>query len=979
MPNRGPVDAAKASAFLAEAMPVVVSLGGINSASMARLRGIAHKHGLDSSQMESLLHASNNRAPANSPPTHTPHQPAGAPEKKTPGGRRKKNAPPEKGAAPPDPAARAKAKKRKALFAKHAARTIRKAGALWPPVYERLLHDSRRARLEPLKARRLIEWVARQLDLPYIPSADAEDHLRDLTRQLVRKGQMTISEAAGLKASARQLGISSARLQALVDEVMRQHPAPTQVDTGPAGVPRRRESNNPWMAMMLVAACAGLVALSWYAFMRFPKKPPAQAETAAEALPDAKPVAPQAATVEPQAMPVAPKRPAWVTWGSDALADRLVQAEQAQPEGQRDTVRGCGQADAGARKSAYGRLAKLPGPAITDLLATCFLEDPDPANAQAILDQVRTMPAFDPKGAWTEQDMDQWLGAAERLAVVCLAAKPKLDRAVLANAAYEEKLGGKPPAAGDRETLVSDARKQTLFKAYQHVASHAEVSPGKALELCELVRKRSQEILGGELRLVAETMVAQALFDSTQTNLPPETLEKAKRFFGQLASMDNPDRVKLVQLFEAGTGNPLQNPLQEALAAISNVSPDLDPKALATAFRKQLSIQPAATSPAERAAKLRERSQAALGSLAAHPDNLKGQLAEILRLAQASSLACALVGLEKPQNERFDALAQQAPDADFTNPAGTGNATGPSTWVRPFQENQGYPGANLAIPIKAGDESRMVRFLATSSANDRAIAFASLCHHVDPSHMSWEVADGMARYLIRANLHSDELILIQYNLPRVASAPNLKLALSEKILLAPRTCPGAFLALGEIVGVVPDQGPKWRESARRSLLESLAYGGTHKTSVLLAAAADKYVEILKEQGRLLGVAEPEYLLQKAPSAILATNTRHLASGLVRDKLTTADKRFLQLLPHWGTILAYLKQNDLQITAFQQRQFLRVLELQATQRNPALSPKARGVADELAQADKASDNVLTRLISGEKAILRMWLLLREEPK
>ena len=243
--------------------------------------------------------------------------------------------------------------------------------------------------------------------------------------------------------------------------------------------------------------------------------------------------------------------------------------------------------------------------------------------------------------------------------------------------------------------------------------------------------------------------------------------------------------------------------------------------------------------------------------------------------------------------------------------------------------------------------------------------------------MSWEIADGLARYLIRANLHNDELILIQYNIPRIANSPNLKLALSERILSAPRTCPGVFLALGEILGVTPDQGPRWRQSARRSLLESLAYGSGHKTGVLLASAAEKYVEILKEQGRLLGVPEPDYLLLSAPSAILETNTRHLAAGLARENLADADKAFLHMLPHLGPLLGYLKMNDLQATSFQQRQFLRVLELWVCQHRPGQAEKARAITSELGQIDKASDNLLVRLTSGEKAILRMWMLSRVE--
>lgn len=965
MPNRIPVDESKAAAFLAEAMPVVVSLGGINPASLARLRGIAHKHGIDAAQMDSLLR----QGPAPSAKKTTKRE-IKLPEKAGPPAASKdRKKPSEKNpAAPVD-----KARRRKARFAKYAARNIRQAGALWPPVYERLLADARRAGFDPARAMRLIERVTAHLQLPIIPAHEAEHHLRAMARGLCHKKRISVADYAALNETAVKLGVSDGRLQRLVDDAMGAglpvEPTPT-VDTV-----EKFDKKQPswWPIALLTVAISALGVAGWLAFFRTSKDQTAGSPKNVEN----KGATPAIQPGNAHRPPEGPKAPMAIAWGSNELAGLLAQAANTLPADLGSTVHDCGQADPAKRRAAYGRLSRQSDPVVTELLAACFREETDPANASAILNEIPTIPDLEAITPWTPRDLESWLAGAERLARIAHAVRSQPDRFRQATSALEESTGLKADAGDDAEKLVEGARKNTILRAYDWIADLVEESAPKALAFCGQILPRAEEILGTPARRAAETAVARALFDSTAQTPNPETLGKAKAFFIGLAVKDNPDRALLLDLFETRKKSPLHRPLEEALITATGVSPDQGIAAQLPEVRARLDLKPTPPAPADRWATLAEKFRVAEEAAQAPPDNLKGQLAELLRLAHTSSLACALLASSQPRTDRFDALVSQSPAEEFASPAAASQPGGARSWVRPFQESQGNPGANLAIPIPVGEEAKMLRFLTTSSANDRAIAFASICQQVDPASMSWEIADGLARYLLRPNLHNDELVLIQYNIQRVANSANLKLALSERILSAPRTCPGVFLALGEVLGVTPDQSPRWRQSARRSLLESLAYGSGHKTSVLLTSAAEKYVEILKEQGRMLGVPEPDYLLLSSPSSILETNARHLAAGLARDKLPGEDQAFLKMLPHMGPLLAYLKMNDLQATSIQQRQFLRVLELWVCQQRPAQADKAHALSLELARIDKASDNLMARLTSGEKAILRMWMLSRVE--
>ncbi len=820
---------------------------------------------------------------------------------------------------------------------------------------------------------RLIETVAARLHVPFIPASEAENHLRAMARGLLHKKRISVADYAALQETSGKLGVSPGRLQRLVDDAMaaRPHAEPSSpLDK----LQKPDKKRTPWwpIALLLVAVSA-LGLAGWLAFFR----PPKDQTSGATGEMENKEIPPATQPGKAPRPPEGPKAPAAIGWGSNELADSLARAARTLPANLGPSVQDCGMADPAKRLAAYRLLSRNADPAITELLAACFREETEPPNAAAILDAVPTIPDLETLTPWTPRDLESWLAGAERLARIAHAARSHPDRFRQAASALEESPGLKVDAADDAEKLVAGARQNTLLRAYDWIANLAEDSVPRALASCGQILPQADKILGPPARRTAETAVARALLDSTSQTPAPETLLKAKAFFTGLTIKDNPDRAVLLELYESRKKSPLHRPLEEALAVAAGLSPDTEIATLLPEVRARLDLQPPPPAPADRWATLVEKVRAAEEAPQVPVDNLKGQLAEMLRLAHATSLACALLAPGPPHMDRFDAMVSRSPAEEFANPAAATQPGGAKSWVRPFQETQGNPGANLAIPFPVGEEGKMLRFLTTASANDRAIAFASICQQVDPASMSWDIADGLARYLLRPNLHNDELVLIQYNISRVANSANLKLALSERILSAPRTCPGVFLALGEVLGVTPDQGPRWRQSARRSLLESLAYGSGHKTGVLLASAAEKYVEILKEQGRLLGVPEPDYLLLSAPSAILETNARHLATSLVREKLPEADRAFLQMLPHMGPLLAYLKMNDLQATSIQQRQFLRVLELWVCQQRPGQAEKALAVTAELARIDKASDNLLVRLTSGEKAILRMWMLSRGE--
>ena len=972
----------RAEAFLLEAKPLLAALGGLNPATLSRLRVIAHRHGLDAVAMAKLLKGTKDPSVLVKARKKKPLEKFVQKDEAPSAGKDTQAQPPKK-PVPPQPLALKKPRGKRELFPRHVARTIRKAGALWPPVYERLLHDAEKAGIDSWKAVRQIEWVATKLNKSFIPASEGEERLLVKAREMFAISKPSQENYLQLKAMSKELGVPKITMKLLVREAARKakkkrvvapsRPVVALTPVREVSQPERKREVNHWPTVFISMAGLILVGVSWYGFMRFPHSG-IENKTAREIEPEAQAVAP-AKVQEPKVV----IKPAWVQWGSPKLAQVLEETEKAQPEAPRSLLQDCGNADTALRKSAYVRLAQKQQAWADKLLGICFSDEPNRQNAEAILQGILPIPAFDNAVPLGPDAVKEWFSSSGRLAYLVQESAGNPARLQMGATALEQRLGIKVEGMKNPDDLFAECQKQTMLKVYGHIANYAKTTANRALYLCEKMRDQADKCLGQSGRFVEETTVAEALFVAAQPAPTASLAGQAREFFTQLAGAGNLERGRLVLLYEKGDKYVFFQALEDSLLAASSLPREADGSLMAKAFRTYFGTTQRARGPEERVAKVREVAQLAQGSLTSSPDNIKGQLGEILRLAQASSLACALVGQGKPQADRFDEMLGQSTQNDKAK-AGMANQTVDANsalvWTNPFAGMQSIPGVNVAVPISSGNEGRMVKLMSSASPRDRATGFASLCQHVNPEQVPHEIAEGIARYLMRSQMHQDELILIQFNLPRIANSAALKFALSEKIMNAPKTCPGAYIALGEITGKVPEQGATWKSNARRSLLESLLENGSDKTSNLLANAGDRYVAILKDQGRLVGIAEAEYLLRSSPSAILDANTRHLATRISKEKLSGENLQFVNNVPYFTATYSFQKLNDLQATTLQQRVFLRVLALYVAQEKPLKRTEALRVLEGLGTSDAQSDNVLVRLRGGESAILRAWLLLME---
>jgi hypothetical protein len=159
------------------------------------------------------------------------------------------------------------------------------------------------------------------------------------------------------------------------------------------------------------------------------------------------------------------------------------------------------------------------------------------------------------------------------------------------------------------------------------------------------------------------------------------------------------------------------------------------------------------------------------------------------------------------------------------------------------------------------------------------------------------------------------------------------------------------------------------------LLRRIADGGLDDA---LVKSAEAYRQLLIDQGVLMGLDPADFALRSEPSAIFEVLIRHLSVKLARDKLTDADRRFLDQLPHYNAAIDFQQLNDLQKTVLWQRAWLRVVCLYVGQQKPVSADRVAKLLQELAVEDAKADDALVRLRTGEVKLLKAWLILVEGP-
>ncbi len=921
-----PAPAEKVAAFLAEARQAIAVFGGLNAAALTRLRAAAQIQGLSAREMSDALRSlCGTNAPSTAPSAPTPvgtTTPLAAPV----------------GILVRDPArktARLKAASGKPDdFPRYVALELKKARVLWPPIYERLIADGERFGLEDIEAMDFIEQVGERLAIPFVSASDAESRILGRAKEMYDRGELTPDANERLRGMAASVGMPGPRYDALVFQIARE-PEPRREPWLIAGMPGGAVVG---VGLFIAFAAAATVAIT---ILGEPTE-----RTVIESPPE---------PPKPKGSPT-PSRNAVTQWGTPELNERLEKAGADALPGLGETwTQHLGSENAGVRADAYdvllGSIAETSPPGL-DALALCYALEPNDENAERILAVVRR--DLPPPGLVkpTAQNIDRWFTACGLAARMLVAPSLSPERSTLVAKQLEFSLQVKPDPTATPAEFVTRIETLAAARIYTLVADLARTSPAEGAYLAGVCRPRFERFFQPDVLAPLETDIAAAVA-GFEGPVPDTDLPRLRTLFVRVVDSNTAARVRLAGVYQGLKPGPVRDLLEEALLAKTGAKKGATPGETAANIRARADVVAVANTPptVDRGQELLALARPALaapGSTAPLP-----ALQETLTLTHYSTLACALVGSDPPNEPRFLELLAKPPTLPGIAMPGAAPVEG---------------------TLSAVDEAKFARMLGNNDVKERIEAFNKLTSETDPDKLNSETAAALAKYLTRV-LEPAEITAMNAGLPKVARSPALVLEFADLLSNASNDAkPGVQAALGHLIGrptPLPDN--RWKDVARRALLRRIADGGLDDA---LNAGAEQYRLLLIEQGILLGLDPADFALRAEPSTIFDVLIRHLASKLERDKLNDADRRFLDQLPHLVEAVDFQMLNDLQKCVVMQRAWLRVVCLYVVQRKPDAAERVTQSLAALAAADVKSADALVRLRSGEAALLQTWLLLLE---
>ena len=377
----------------------------------------------------------------------------------------------------------------------------------------------------------------------------------------------------------------------------------------------------------------------------------------------------------------------------------------------------------------------------------------------------------------------------------------------------------------------------------------------------------------------------------------------------------------------------------------------------------------------------RERARAMARNLVFRAPPAADEPAAVLRdtisLAHASSAICALVGPPKPNETRFDEIVRAVPDLTPPKKSAPPMPMAPPTppqapqIVGPFLRNGRLvpPTFGPAVPQEL---SKQIRLLSSGGPAERLAVLQAIVQNTpDPTNLDAEAAAAIAKYALKPSLSKDEVGQVHLAIQPLAGSVPLLVAIADEL----QQVGGTPLRLEALLGVLMDPAPsipatRPAAAARRAILVHVT-GGDLEAIASLAAA--RYRQLVQDQGQLLGMPAADFFLRTEPAAGLEGVIVYLSRQIVPDKLSAADRRFLEQLPHQAAVLIYLGYSDLQKTVLLQRTWFRTLRLYLTHRKPPAAAALDKLAEEYTQADKGATDTLARLRVGEVMALKAWLI------
>jgi hypothetical protein len=833
---------------------------------------------------------------------------------------------------------------------------LRKDGVLTPLLKRNLLDAARKDSLSDSAAESVIQEAVADCGVSVITDEQAMQHISAQLEGMLDEGPLTRQQMAGLYTAALHLGLTKEQVKDIVDRIrLGGREIPADVNWGLVG--------GITACGVLVLAIVGFVI--WQATIGPDEVPPP-------------PIVNNGGGPGPNP---GHSNPGQVTLAQHPeLGPLLKELKQLFPQEQGilDRLGAAGERDrASAYESVFLRLPTYwQNPKAKELLSKVlvfgYALDPAEPVAEVIANRLsgllptkeaavpaRFRPDFYERSFW----------ALETAVEAVLRQDTKPERADALSKKLEDRLGINFDRAAPLKEQTANASKELCLRFYDALIDYAASEPLKALPMRAALEPIALKLLPADQleRLDVDFLVAGLDRAGAGWNQLEPLIDKA------LASKDRGNLFKVVDFYENSSTGPVEQRLQAGLLQKFPVRPSpLTKQTLAEAVRNFIgrnsgnaAVTVAGSNRAERFLELARQN---LTKLNARPEQAEKLLDEVVLLAHTSTLGLAL---HKKEEARFDELFSKGPHLDAKKPGQTA-VVAPSRSKRPRQ-----PGVGLGLN---GDLDEMMKELASLNSFSRRNAFQRLGSlSTPPEDFPPEIAEKVALYLFTSKA-KDELDSIVFNLKQVGRARPIRLAAADVVLETRATAPPAQVErlLLEMApasaGVKLTTDANWRKKARKLLLEAVLSELGSTSSVDDAAAL--LFKVYQQQGLLLGMSEPEFLLMTRPSQAQEALVGQLLTRVSKDKLPEPEKDRLARIPHELKAKQFMAANDLQLSVLLQRVWVDLLALYAAQERPQRAADARKIADELRTEDARAASLLAQLHAGEVRALRLWLLLNE---
>jgi hypothetical protein len=913
------------SAFRAEARTILALSGGLNALSMGKIRHRARELGIGEEQVDAVVIELR-------------------------GGRSQAPSPKEE------------------AFRREVAEIFRKAklrsgGLLNPKLAERIeAHGRKKYGLGEASASDVVREVARDRGVRRLSVEAAESAVRQQAAAMTAAGAVTPAKRRAFAKFASSLGVGPVRAMAILGE--ESHSAIVHPDTV------RAENSRFLWAVIGGGLTVLLVVLLGVHVARGLRSPGASRGGGGG------PTKSSGASPSPASASKAP--------GRSALAAAFDAARKALDSPKDEAIfNGLSDASGDERLEALKSLEiRLPSRlsdeprrvALSGLLSAIYALDPSDAVAGEIRGLVRDrLRAISDPDAASPEVIDQAFWALE-LGLAGLRA-PKLDPARASSMAGV--VGGADEAESLVKSMTGESADATADRVRARFAGYAyraltdraatEGGFGDLAAWRDVLARNASKILPEEdrARLDAEFFVvaveAPAADFRTYRGLLRELLDS-----NQVEAVD-----RVLRLYHQTSNVAIQDMIASELKSRVGAQAPSNPDELAEAFRKNL--KPAGG----RAERFRAVADEALASLKEPPGGPGASMTQVVDLARASALGCALAVGDAGLTE-FDALikARDESGSGASQNPGIGQAIPPAAPARRATFGGGVPAVE-----------EVVRQIARGTPFERMNAWRMIGQMGLPEDLPEHEVQVLAQYVLWGGKSQPEKAITTTGLTAVVEPFAVRLAMADMLVEAIPLPRGFDLVdppiLQRIVETITGRQvhftrQRYREEARGLLIEDLL----DERGPDLDELGETYRNLYKAQGMMLGMSEGDALLTAKPSQMIEAVANHLVSRLDgrKSSLAEADRARLALLPHEVAAADYLADGDeLQRAVLMQRVWLKAVALEVALRQPALADQAREIAERVSDEEAKGQDVLAQLRAGEERGLRLWRLLSAEGK